>query len=104
MGFGPPGRYEVPLIEFAISVDQRDLDAIHKSDSVDPHLAIVETIIWAFDCRSVEDSRGILKCYPMPTNVGEILVGIPGESHPSSYLMRLIFEARGGRPRKVAPA
>jgi hypothetical protein len=35
MGFGPPSRYEEPLIGFAIGVDQRDLDAIHKSDSVD---------------------------------------------------------------------
>src|SRR5215510_8830355 len=51
MGFGPPGRYEVPLIGFTIGINHRDLDAIHESDRVDPHLAIVKTIIRAFDCR-----------------------------------------------------
>jgi len=89
MRFGPPGRYEVSLIGLAVTVDHRDLDAIHKSDSVDPHLAIFETIVGPFDRRSVEDSRRILKCNSMPTNVGEVLVGIPGESHalPYSYVV-----------------
>jgi hypothetical protein len=81
MGFGPPGRYDVPFARLAISVDHCHLYAIYKSDRVNPFLAIVETIIRSFDCRSIEDSRGILKSDSVTTNVDNILVTVPGESH-----------------------
>src|SRR5580704_3128532 len=96
MGLGPPGRYEMSLVGFTVGIDHRDLDTIHKSDSVDPHLAIVEAVIGSLDRRSVEDSRRILKGNSVPTNVGEILVGIPSELHASFYIMESRFEALGG--------
>jgi hypothetical protein len=70
MGFGPPGRYEASLIGFAIGVDHCDLNAVYKSDSVNPHFAILEPIIGPFDRRSVENPRRILKSDSMPTGVG----------------------------------
>jgi hypothetical protein len=81
IGFGPPGRYDVPFAGIAISVDDRHLNAIHKSDSANSHLAIVETIVYPLNRGAVEYSCSILKRNPVPTDVGSVLVGVPGESH-----------------------
>ena len=75
----------MPFARIPIGIDHRQLYAIDKSDSVNPFLAIVETIIRSFDSRSIKDSRGILKSNAVPTNVGDILVTVPGESHLKFY-------------------
>jgi hypothetical protein len=77
----PICRYDVPFAGIAISVDDRHLNAIHKSDSANSHLAIVETIVYPLNRGAVEYSCSILKRNPVPTDVGSVLVGVPGESH-----------------------
>jgi hypothetical protein len=91
--FGPPGRNEASFIRFAISIDNRNLDPVHKSDSVDPYLAVVETIVRPLDSWSVEDARRVLKGDSVPANVDEVLLRIPGESHASLYIVSMFFEA-----------
>lgn len=77
------------LIQVAIGVDYRDLDAVHEADRVNAHLAIVEAVIGPLHGRSVENPRRILKGYAMPTDVSSVLGRIPCEPHPVD--IRIVF-------------
>src|SRR5580692_7601603 len=61
MGFGPPGRYNVPLVGIAIGKNHRDLDAIHNPDGVDPYLSVLEAIIRPLYGWPIEYPRSVLK-------------------------------------------
>jgi hypothetical protein len=45
VGFRSPRRDDAPFIAGPIGVNNRDFQAIHKADGVDPNLAVVEAII-----------------------------------------------------------
>jgi hypothetical protein len=69
VGFRSPRRDDAPFIAGPIGVNNRDFQAIHKADGVDPNLAVVEAIIDLFDRRSLKNSLGILKGNSVPCDV-----------------------------------
>jgi hypothetical protein len=72
----------VTLILVAVGVDHRNLKAVDEADRINPHLAIVETIVGSFDGWSVKNARRVLKGDPMPADVARVLRRIPREPHP----------------------
>jgi hypothetical protein len=88
MGFGPPGRYDVPLVGIAIGKNHRDLDAIHNPDGVDPYLSVLEAIIRPLYGWPIEYPRSVLKRNAVSTNISEVLAWVPSKSH-ASYLQNL---------------
>src|SRR5271170_2118014 len=73
MRFGPPCRYDVAFVRVAVGIDHRDLEAVGETDCVDPHLAIVVTVVGSFHGWSIENPRRILKGDPMPADICGIL-------------------------------
>jgi len=69
------------LIQVAIGVDHRDLDAVYEADRVDAHLAIVIAIIGPLHGRSAENPSRILKADAMPAEVCSVLGRIPRKPH-----------------------
>lgn len=70
------------LIRIAVGVDHSDLEAVDETDRVDPHLAIVVSIIDSLYGWSVEYPRCVLKSDPMPADVCGVFGRIPREPHP----------------------
>jgi hypothetical protein len=79
----------VSLIQVAMGLDYRDLDAVHEADRVYAHLAVVEAVIGPLHGRSVENPHRIPKTDTVPTEVFRVLGRIPREPHPGS--IRYVF-------------
>jgi hypothetical protein len=76
----------VSLVVFSIGVDDRNLDAVQQPDRVDANFAaVLEAIVDPLNSRTFENPEGIGKGNRVPSNVGKVLVRVPGEPH-DTYL------------------
>src|SRR5216684_993063 len=82
-----PCGNDVSLVLIPVSIDDRDLDAVHEPDRVDANFAVLEPIIDLLDGGSVENPHCIREADRMPEDVGEFLIGIPGEPHSQIFTL-----------------
>jgi len=71
----------VALVIVAVSVNNRDLQTIHKANGVNSDFAIIKAIIYSFNGWPLENPACILKGDFSPFDIAPVLLVIPSVSH-----------------------
>src|SRR5260370_37334378 len=72
-----PCGNDVSLVLIPVSIDDRDLDAVHEPDRVDANFAVLEPIIDLLDGGSGANPHCIREADRMPAEGRDVPIGIP---------------------------